>query len=39
MLFKKLFADFIKMQTNLAEKEAEAQAEAEAKAIENAEEE
>lgn len=39
MLFKKLFADFIKMQTNLAEKEAEAQAEAEAKAIENAKEE
>jgi len=34
MLFKKLFADFIKMQTDLAEKEAKEQAEAEAKAAE-----
>lgn len=36
MLFKKVFADFIKMQENLAEKEAQAQAQAEAdaKAIE-----
>lgn len=39
MLFKKLFAAFIKMQTNMAEKEAEAQAEAEAKATESSEEE
>lgn len=38
MLFKKLFADFIKMQTELAEKEAKEQAEAEAKAAEAAQE-
>ena len=37
MLFKKVFADFIKMQENLAEKEA--QAEVDAKAVEAAQEE